>query len=314
MSLKTKLKGVKRVHSRYSRLYGICFRGLAFISPRWFYAVKCRISVLKRWPDLRNPKTYADKMVWLIVNWRHPLKSRCADKYAVRDYVKECGCEEILIPLIGAWDRVEDIDFYALPQRFVLKCNPGCGCNILCKDKTKLDVEDAKRKLRRWMSVDYGKYSGEIHYSSIKPKIICEEYLDAGEGVLPTDYKCFCFGGKFFCCDTIAGRPTNFYSGDTHGAFREFVYDKTWTRMRLLRCEEDVDENIPCPPCYDKMIKMAEKLSGPFPMVRVDFYSVGGRLYFGELTFTSSGGLGVGWSDEAQKIMGDLIQLPEPIK
>ena len=171
MSLKTKLKGVKRVHSLYSRLYGIFFRGLAFISPRWFYAVKCRISVLKRWPDLRNPKTYADKMVWLIVNWRHPLKSRCADKYAVRDYVKECGCEEILIPLIGAWDRVEDIDFYALPQRFVLKCNHGCGCNIICKDKTKLDVEDAKRDIKLGDILEFDLCYATIVYATNSPNI-----------------------------------------------------------------------------------------------------------------------------------------------
>lgn len=308
MSLRSSLRKIMIFQRIYGICYGTFFRMLVLLNPKWFYYLRCRISPLGRWPNLKNPKTYADKMVWLIFNWRHPLKSRCADKYAVREYAKECGCEEILIPLIGAWDRVEDIEFDSLPQRFALKCNHGCGSNIICKDKSKLDVDDAKRKLAKWMKIDYGKYSGEIHYSRIRPKIICEELLDDGVHVAPIDYKFHCLSGRVFGCNVILDRVPG-----QLGA-KELIMDRNWKRAMLLREEEPLSVSATKPARYEEMVDLAEKLAKPFPVVRVDFYYVNDKIYLGELTFTSAGGLGTGWSDEAQIIMGDLIQLPEPIK
>ena len=300
MSLKQSLRKIGFLRKLYGICYEAFFTALSHINPKWFYYLRCRTSPLACWPDMKNPKTYADKQVWLNFNWRHPLKSRCADKYAVRDYVRECGCEEILIPLIGVWNSPDDIDFDKLPKRFALKCNHGCGCNIICKDKSRLDVADAKRRLRKWLKKDYG--ITEFHYSAIRPRIICEELLDDGVHIAPVDYKMHCLSGKFFACNAVLDR----IPGEL-GA-KEILLDRDWKNEEPpeLMCEKPAD--------VDKMISYAEKLAKPFPVVRVDFYYVNGRIYLGELTFTSAGGLGVAFSDEAQRIMGELIVLPEPVR
>lgn len=312
MKLKEKLTNVVFVRRCYAWCYDSFFKTLALISPRLFYVVKCRFSALRRWPDLKSPRIFAEKMIWLTVNWRHPMKSQCADKYAVREYVKKCGCEDLLTPLIGVWNRVEDIDFDVLPQRFALKCNHGCGCNIICKDKTRLDLEDAKKKLRRWMKRDYGRYSGEIHYSGIKPRIICEEYLEDGDNLMPIDYKFFMLSGRPYFCLVISDRKPGIV-----GHVRYHYYDPNWKRVRNVlrdaRMDSDISETEK-PACYEKMLAAAVKLAKPFPFVRVDFYSINGRAYFGELTFTPAGGLEDKWTDEVQERLGALITLPSPIR
>lgn len=306
MSLKTSLRKITILRCLYGVFYETFFGMLARINPKWFFYLRSRTSPLACWPDLKNPKTYCDKQVWLNFNWRHPLKSRCADKYAVREYVKECGCEEILIPLIGVWDKPEDIDFGSLPNSFALKCNHGCGCNIICKDKSKLDIKDAKRKLAKWLKKDYG--ITEFHYSAIKPRIICEELLDDGVHITPVDYKLHCLSGKFFACNAVLDRIPG-----KHGA-KEVLLDRDWKRMMLLRCEEPVDLTCERPKHFDKMVEYAERLAKPFPVVRVDFYYVNDKIFLGELTFTSAGGLGTAFSDEAQRLIGSLIELPKPVK
>lgn len=307
MSLRSALSKMPGARAAYGVAYSLFFGALARVSPKWFYSLRGRLSPLKRWPDLRNPQTYADKMIWLNLYWRHPLKSHCADKYLVREYVKKCGCEHVLIPLLGVWDSVDTIDFAALPDRFALKCNHGCGCNIICSDKADLDEEEAKRRLRKWMKKDYGRASAELHYSAIRPRIICEELLDDGVHVAPIDYKCYCFSGRFFFCAVMLDRIPG-----QLGA-KEVDMDRNWCRMSLLRQPEADAVMVVRPGCYSEMIEVAERLSQPFPAVRVDFYVVGGKLYFGEMTFTSAGCLESEWSDQTQELLGPLIDLPSPM-
>ena len=306
MGIKTILRKVPIFRKAYGVCYETFFGLLSKMSPMWFYQLRCRTSPLARWLDLKHPKTYADKQVWLNFYWRHPLKSKCADKYEVRQYAKACGCEEILIPLIGVWDNVDEIDFEKLPNKFALKCNHGCGCNIICRDKSTLDIVDAKYRLNMWLKKDYGKT--ELHYSAIKPRIVCEELLDDGVHIAPVDYKLHCLSGKFFACNAVIDRIPG-----QHGA-KEVLLDRNWNRMMLLRNEEPVELICEKPDEFDKMVEYAEILAKPFPVVRVDFYYVNGRIYLGELTFTSAGGLGTAFSKEAQNIMGRLIELPDPIK
>lgn len=146
--------------------------------------------------DLRNPKGFLEKLMWLKLYWRHPLVSKCSDKYAIREYVKECGCESVLNFLYGVYESTDEIDWVNLPDKFALKCTHGCGFNIICDDKSKLDRQAVFNTLREWMKIDYGLFFAEIQYSSIKPRIICEKYIENNLGCLPIDYKIHCFNGK----------------------------------------------------------------------------------------------------------------------
>lgn len=279
---------------------------LAKISPELYFRFKALRPPLKRWLNLKNPETYADKMVWLTLNWRHPLKTKCADKYRVREYLKECGCEELAVPLLGVWERAEDVDFDKLPSRFVIKCNHGCGMNIVVKDKAKLDLDETRRTLNKWLKMNYG--YAELQYRDIPPRIIAEEFLDDGVHEMPVDYKVFCINGKVFGCNAIMDRGT----GDNYG-YKEVLMDRNWQRVMAFRNEQPPDLICEKPARYEQMMQYAERLAKPFPIVRVDFYYVRDKIYLGELTFTSAGGLGVAFSDEAQKMMGREIILPNEV-
>lgn len=281
---------------------------LAKISSELYYRFKALRPPLKRWLNLKNPETYADKMVWLTLNWRHPLKTKCADKYRVREYLKECGCEELAVPLLGVWERAEDVDFDKLPNRFVIKCNHGCGMNIVVKDKAKLDLDETRRTLNKWLKMNYG--YAELQYRDIPPRIIAEEFLDDGVHEVPIDYKVMCFNGKVYACTVSLDRDV---MGSGHG-YREVMMDEKWQRKLILKHEEPADLVCEKPEGYEELLKYAEKLAKPFPFVRVDFYSVKSKLYLGELTFTSAGGLGVAFLDSAQAEMGSMLALPMPVK
>jgi hypothetical protein len=239
-----------------------------------------------------------------MLYWRHPLKSRCADKYAVRSYVEENGLGHLLTRLYGVYSKSQEIAFERLPQRFVLKATHGCGFNILCRDKGTLDVEAVGRKMDAWMKVDISKLGAELHYASIKPRIICEEYLGDDSGRSLDDYKVYCFDGHAHCTMTCTDRTGK-------GAKYDF-YDRAWkTKLAYSKSSLLANRNIPRPDAYDEIIAAAEKLSKPFPFVRVDFYSVGGRAVFGEMTFTPHGGIDTFMTDLAQNTMGELLRLPE---
>jgi hypothetical protein len=255
---------------------------------------------------LNNPQTYDEKVCWLNLYWRHPLKTRCGDKYTLRSYVEEQGLGHLLPELLGVYDSVDEIDFGALPERFVLKCTHGSKCNIICKDRRRLDVQAAKRALRRWMMTDYSKFYGELHYAGMKPRIICECFLDDSSGGLPWDYKVHCFGGKAYCTEVCSDRGL-----DGHHAKYD-IYGLQWQPLPDFN-EPGLHSNrvIQRPEAYEEMIAAAEKLSQPFPYVRVDFYNIGRRAVLGEMTFTPAGGIDTDLSEHAQRVLGDLIKLPE---
>lgn len=127
-------------------------------------------------PNLKNPKTFDEKLIWLNSYWRHPLKTLCGDKYMMRAYVEKHGLGHILTPLLGVYQNAEEINFENLPQRFVLKCSHGCGYNIICTDRKNFDIEGSKRKLKKWLSEDFSRLYGEMRYSGMKPKIISEVF------------------------------------------------------------------------------------------------------------------------------------------
>jgi hypothetical protein len=255
----------------------------------------------------RKARSFEDKLLWLMLYWREPLKTLCADKYAVRSYVADQGLAHLLPGLLGVYADADGIDFAALPDRFVLKCTHGSGFNIICRDKARFDVEGARARLDKWMKVDLSKIAGEVHYAAIEPRIICEAYLgDPTVGSL-NDYKIYCFDGKPHCTMVCTGRGT--------GQTRFDFYDLDW-RTRLAYCRPSLSANrdIPRPAGYEGMIEAAEKLAGPFPFVRVDFYSFEGRAVLGEMTFTPRACIDNDLTDLAQTAMGELIVLPKKLR
>jgi hypothetical protein len=256
--------------------------------------------------DLKNPRTFDEKLLWLMLFWTNPLKTQCADKYAMRTYVQGQGYGHLLTELLGVYERGSEIDFDPLPDRFVLKCTHGCGFNIICKDKSRLDRQDTRQRLDAWIKDDFSEKYGEIHYAGIQPRIICEAYQDDSTGILSRDYKVHCFHGRVHFTTVCAERGL-----DGSGAIYDH-YDRQW-KIRLPYSKRGLPpcEAFPEPEAYAAMLAAAEALSKPFPYVRMDFYGIRGRAVLGEMTFTPAGCIDTGYRDEVQRLLGDLITLPE---
>lgn len=253
--------------------------------------------------DLKNPREFNEKLQWLkLKKYQHdPLVIQCADKVRVREYVQDCGCEEILIDCLGVYDQVEDIPWERLPEKFVLKCNHGAGYNIVCEDKSKLDISRTKKQLKKWLKDDYSLTYAEMHYHQIKPKIICEKFVQPKNGTLPDDYKVFCFYGEAFCTMLCKEREQG-----EHCKF--YFFDKDWKFQPWdLSTAEERNVSIEKPKQYHKMLDYAEKLSKGFPFVRIDLYVLEDRIYFGEMTFTPCGCLDRDLTLEGNKALSDKI-------
>lgn len=293
------------------------------ILPKWVKILLSRISPklntkvlyfakFKKAIDLRNPKTLDEKIQWLKFNTylNSTLVRDCADKYRVRNYIAKCGCTEILNEAYGFYDKVEDIPWDKLPDKYVIKWNFGCGQNLIVFDKTMLDVEDAIKKLKSWYKTKdtfYLPYS-EMQYKGIKPKIVCEKLIETEDGGLPIDYKFYCFSGHADCVLVCTGRQR-----DGHGA-RYYFFDRNWNLLRYNKSgkEAPADFTLPKPKNIDKLFEYADKVSEPFPFVRADFYLENGKAIFGELTFTPCGGFDTNRLPETQLYFGEKVRMDLP--
>lgn len=258
--------------------------------------------------NLKNPQTLNEKILYLSLKTDTTLWTRCADKYAVRGYVEEKGLKDILIPLIGVWDKVEDVDFDKLPKEFVIKANHGSGDVVIVTDKAKLDWKSTVRYFHEDLNHKYGALESAHHYLRIQPKLIAEKLMDFGESNSLVDYKMWCFNGKCQYIMTCSDRKVT----NGHETVVLKVYDRDWVNHPdyMVYDNDHVDGNdVPKPINLDEMIDIAERLSKDFPCVRVDLYNVGGKIYFGELTFTSYGGLMNYYSDKFQLLAGSMIDL-----
>lgn len=234
--------------------------------------------------DLNNPKTFNEKIQWLKLYDRKPEYTKYVDKYAVRDFIKKTIGEEYLIPLIGVYDSVEEIDWGNLPDKFVLKCTHGSQCNIICTDKSTIDIEKSKKKLHEWMNKNWYWYGREWPYKNVKPRIICEKYMVDESGVELKDYKFMCFNGTVKCSFVCLNRYSKL------GLNVDF-YDVEWKTMPFERHYPNSGTIVSKPRYYDKMVEFSEKLAKDIPFVRVDFYEANGQMYFGELTLYPGSGL-----------------------
>lgn len=237
---------------------------------------------MKKKLNLNNPKTFGEKMQYIKLYGNLELNSNFVDKYEVREYIKNAIGEQYLNELLGVYESVEQINFNSLPEKFVLKVTHGSGYNIICNDKKNFDIDEAKNKINEWMKESYYIKGKEPQYKNIKPRIICEKYLQDESGEL-RDYKFFCFSGKprFIQVDS------NRFSCHT----RDF-YDSYWNKLNLTFKYENSDNKIEKPDKLDEMLQLCEILSREFPFIRVDFYFVNNNIYFGELTFNPENGYG----------------------
>lgn len=256
--------------------------------------------------NLRNPKDFNEKLLWLALYWQHPLKTLCADKVKIHDYVKECGLSQLLIPILHTYNHANEIDFAVLPPSFVLKCNHGCGYNIIVPDKKLLNIDDSKILLDKWLAETYGVSNFEFHYADIHPhKILCEQFLPSLDDNAIIDFKIHCFSGKpdFFlvCYNRIDGEA------------KLITYSLDWKRLYYVIDEED-DVNIQPPSSLKEMVEYATILAKPFPFVRVDFYELDNKPLIGELTFTPYGNMITYYTKEVLDMLGKRLKLPKKYK
>lgn len=256
--------------------------------------------------NLDSPKTFNEKLQWLKLNDRRPDYVRMVDKVEAKKYVSEIIGEDYIIPTLGIYERVEDIDFDKLPNQFVLKCSHDSGGIVICTDKNKLDKKAALKKLRKGLKSNYYYRSREWPYKSVKSRIIAEKYMCDSDNVLKVeqlrDYKIFCFNGepKFIEVDY-----------DRYVKHKLNVYDLEWNFMDFyMTSPNDKNVKIPKPKQLDKMLEFARKLSSGTTFLRVDLYSIGDDIYFGELTLHPGSGMIDFHPKEFDQKLGNMLKLP----
>lgn len=257
--------------------------------------------------DWENPRDINEKIWWLLIYSDTTEWSRLSDKYNVREYIKDMGLEHILIPLLGVWDDANEIDYDHLPNKFVLKCNHDSGSVVIIDKNKGFIKDDINSFLNGRLNHIYG-LNGEFYYTKIRPRIVAEEYLDVDNKQLTNsqiDYKIWCFDGTPFCIMTCHNRT------DTTLCLN--LYDLKWQQINsnLVPSNHFLvgDGNLPKPEKLDDMLMYASRLSKGFPEVRVDFYNVKGKVFFGEMTFSSMRGMINYYSPAFLKVLGDHCNL-----
>ena len=255
--------------------------------------------------DFQNLRTFSEKLQWIKLYDRNPLYTVMADKYAARDYVKGKWGEEYLVPLLGVWNRAEDINFDTLPNEFIMKGNHNSGNILFCKDKSQLDAEKYRKKFGEILKKNYYFSSGEWPYRNIKPKIIAEKWMKNTDGSSPIDFKLFCFNGKVRLFQINSSRVEKEYC-------RCDYFDMNWERLDLVDPGvEPTDIAWKKPSYFDHMVKLAEIATEGIPFCRVDLMIFDERIYFSEFTFFHEGGMIPYESGEWEKKLGDMLVLPE---
>ena len=256
--------------------------------------------------NFTSPQTFNEKLQWLKLHDRKPIYTTMVDKYAVKDYVASVIGEQYIIPTLGVWDNFDDIDFDALPDQFVLKCTHDSGGLVICKDKSKLDIKKAKKKINKSLHRNYYYMFREWPYKNVKPRIIAEKYIEDHSTSELCDYKFFCFNGTAKCYkvdfDRFISHTANY-----------FTIDGELMKLGEEVCPPNFEKEIPTPENLDKMKEFAEKLSTTLPFLRADFYDVDGKLYFGEMTFYPASGFEKFIFDGNNELLDPWIKLPKTI-
>ena len=264
--------------------------------------------IMGRKLNLRNPKEYNEKLQWLKLNDRKPEYSTMVDKSEVRGYIEDLLGDKYLIPCLGIYDSVDDIDIDALPDRFVLKCTHDSGSVEICKDKSSFDIEGARHRLSQAMKRNYYATYREWPYKYVKPRIIAEGYLEGDGGDLK-DYKVMCFNGE---AKIIEVHENRFVEGKVH---TQTFYDREWNIVPLTQVETvTVDRPGERPRQLDEILRLSELIAKDMYHARIDWYIEGDKIYFGEITFFDGSGFESFSTPEMERMLGDMINLPEKWK
>lgn len=252
--------------------------------------------------DLKNPKTFNEKLQWLKLYDRKPEYSTMVDKYEAKKYVAERIGEEYIIPTLGVWDAFDEIDFSALPNQFVLKCTHDSGGLVICKDKASFDVLEARRKINKSLKNDYYLWGREWPYKNVKHRIIAEKYMEDTKTSELRDYKIFTFDGVAKALFIASNRQTGKTTADYFDMdFKPLDFTWGYPHSQILPSK---------PECFEEMVKSAERLAEGTAELRVDFYEVNGKAYFGEMTFFDGSGFDKFNPEEWDAKFGKLIKLP----
>lgn len=251
--------------------------------------------------DLKNPRTYNQKLQWLKLYYRKPIMTKMVDKYEAKEVVREMIGDEFIIKNYGVWRSFDEINFEKLPSQFVLKTTHDSGGVVIVKDKNKFDKNAARKKLSKHLKLDQFSLSREWPYKGVQPRILAEEYMEEERGEL-RDYKFFCFDGivkaMFIASERQSGEEVKF----------DF-YDANFNPLAFVQGHPNSSKAHSRPESFDKMIDLSERLSKGFPHVRIDLYNINGKIYFGEFTFFHFGGLVPFHPKQWDYTLGDWIDL-----
>ena len=298
----------KAIKSRAVR--GKILEALSFVPDKPMIKLQYWIKTGRRL-NLSSPQRFTEKLQWMKLYYRDPLMVQCVDKYDVRDYIRGLGLEDTLVKCYGVFDNASDVNFDVLPERFVIKDTLGGGGNsvIICTNKSQLDLFQVRQQIEQWTNVDgYRRGGGREwpYYSGKKHRIIIEEYIesDATQGGL-IDYKFMCFQGKPEIIYVLTDRKVGFGAGCG-------IFNLSFEKIPCLELDETpLNREIQIPENLTEMITYASKVSKPFPEARIDIYSVGGKIYFGEITFFDSSGYQIFDPDEFDFELGSKFILPK---
>lgn len=249
--------------------------------------------------NLKAPLTFNEKLQWLKLYDRKPEYRQMVDKYAVREYIAAVIGDDYFVPQLAVYDHADEIDWDALPLQFVLKCTHSSGRNIICTDKSALDFVKAQKELDNWLREDWYWWGREWPYKHIKPRIVCEAFIsDAGKP--PNDYKVLCFHGKARLIELHI---------DRFGNHTQDFYDDKWNKLTISQCGTSSDQVYEKPALLEEMITLSEKLAANHVHLRVDWYMIEDKLYFGELTFYDGSGFDSFDDEKDEILMGSWISL-----
>lgn len=273
------------------------------LSDKTFIKIEYRNRMRKKL-NLKNPQTFNEKLQWLKIYDRKPIYTTMVDKYEVKNYVADKIGDEYIIPTLGVWDSFDEIDFDSLPDQFVLKCTHDSGGLVICKDKSKLNKEKAKKKIELSLNRNYYYHGREWAYKDVKPRVIAEKYMEDKNSKDLKDYKFFCFDGKVKAMFIATDRFTQ-------GVETKFdFYDTNFEHLPFTNGHPNAECVIEKPKHFEKMKELAEILSKDIPQIRVDFYEIDDEVYFGELTFFHWSGMVPFVPEKWDYVFGEWIELP----
>lgn len=276
-----------------AKMFAILAKAATFISPK-LYIDLSYLHNRGEFPNLKNPKNISEIILSTMYFGKVNEYSDYVDKIKVRQFYIDRGYAQYLPKIYGIWDNTEEIDFAKLPNAFALKTNHGCGSHYICKNKKELDKKIAISTINQALITKFG--LAETQYHSIRPLIYCEEYIDAGTGNLPDDYKFLCVDGEIKCILIVTER--------TATSYKLLTYNTKWEKLNYVTPPYIAKNDFKRPKNLILMTNIAKQISEKFEFVRVDFYDLGDKLFLGELTFTPQGGIMSYFTNEAIKEMG----------